>query len=89
MKNVKRFIVMKYPLYEYDLEDIQEVFHGLQKKLRQIDNTCELLAIPHDWEFMELNREQLLQIRDFIDMILERKKNDTNSETGTGSEDCG
>ena len=88
MENVKRFIVMKYPLYEYNLDEVQEIYHRLQKKLQQIDNTCDLLAIPHDWEFMELDKEQLLQIRDFIDMILERKENDIDSETGTGSKDC-
>lgn len=87
MKNVKRFIVIKYPLYEYDLDEVQEIYHGLQKRLQQIDSTCDLLAIPHDWEFMELNKEQLLQIRDFIDMVLERKENDIDSETGTGPKD--
>ena len=84
---MKRLIVIKYPLYAYSLNEVVEIYRSLQEKLQQIDSTYDLLAIPHDWEFMELDKEQLLQIRDFIDMVLERKENDINSETGTGPKD--
>ena len=84
---MKRLIVIKYPLYAYSLNEVVEIYRSLQEKLQQIDNTYDLLAIPHDWEFMELDKEQLLQIRDFIDMVLERKENDIDSETGTGPKD--
>ena len=34
-----------------------------------------------------MSREELIQVKGILDWILEKKNNDTNSETRTGTED--
>lgn len=79
MKN-ERYIVLQYPIYELDLQAVHDIFHDVQNALPEYN----VIAIPECIKWFEMSREELMQVRGILDWILE-KKNDINSETGTGS----
>lgn len=79
MKNDK-YIVLQYPLGELDLQTVHDIFHCAQDALPEYN----VIAIPECIKWFEMTREELMQVRGILDWILE-KKNDSDSEAGTGT----
>jgi len=81
--NDKEYIVLQYPLERLDVQTVYEIFHNVQEGFPEY----KVVAIPECIQWFEMSREELIQVRGILDWILEKKNNDTNSETRTGTED--
>lgn len=81
-----KYIVLQYDRESMALDEVHDIYYAVNEIAKHLD--MQVIAIPSAVHWMEMTREELTQIRNIIDWILE-KKNDTNSETRTGSKDCG
>lgn len=86
MKNEK-FVVVQFPFEEYDACRIQDIFEAISTRVANVTG-METIMIPSDCTWNLLTREQLINIRNTIDILLENK-NDFNSETRARIENCG
>lgn len=80
-----RYILLQYPLWELDLEQLHEVVYAAQEAVK--DANLKVIAIPECIKWYELSREELLQVRNILDWVLELKGNDTYSEARARIED--
>ena len=81
-----KYIVLQYDREDLALNEVHDIYYAVNEIAKHMD--MQVIAIPSAIHWMEMTREELIQVRNILDWILE-KKNDTNSETGTGSADCG
>ena len=81
-----KYIVLQYDREDLALDEVHDIYYAVNEIAKHMD--MQVIAIPSAIHWMEMTREELIQVRNILDWILE-KKNDTNSETGTGSADCG
>ena len=81
-----KYIVLQYDREDLALDEVPDIYYAVNEIAKHMD--MQVIAIPSAIHWMEMTREELIQVRNILDWILE-KKNDTNSETGTGSADCG
>ena len=81
-----KYIVLQYDREDLALDEVHDIYYAVNEIAKHMD--MQVVAIPSAIHWMEMTREELIQVRNILDWILE-KKNDTNSETGTGSADCG
>ena len=82
MENEKRYIVLQYPLGELDINQVYEIHQNIHEIVARYG--LDVLSIPSCVSWCEMSAEELQQVKGLIDFLLE-KKNDTDSETGTGT----
>lgn len=81
-----KYIVLQYDMNAIAVDEMCNLHEAVKKIAQNME--MDVVTIPSAIHWMEMSREELLQVRGILDWVLE-KKNDTNSETGTGSADCG
>lgn len=67
----KPYLLLKYPIYEYNLEEVKEIYQHVKDCLPE---DITLIAIPHDWTWEELSYDDIMQLKKMIDIILENKE---------------
>lgn len=77
-----KYIVLQYDINDIALDEMCDI-HEAVKKIAQ-NMKMDVITIPSAIHWMEMSREELLQVRGILDWVLE-KKNDTNSEAGAGT----
>lgn len=82
MENEKRYIVLQYPLGELDINQLYEIHQNIHDIVSQYG--LDVLSIPSCISWSTMSAEELQQVKGLIDFLLE-KKDDTDSETGTGT----
>lgn len=80
-----KYIVLQYDRNDLALDEIHDMHYAVNEIAKRMN--MQVITIPSAMHWMEMTREELIQVRNILDWILE-KKNDTDSETGTGSADC-
>lgn len=81
-----KYIVLQYDMNNIAVDEICNLHEAIKKIAQNME--MDVITIPSAIHWTEMSREELLQVRGILDWVLE-KKDDTNSETGTGSTDCG
>jgi hypothetical protein len=81
MENEK-YIVLQYDMGEIALDEVHDIYYAVNEIAKHMN--MQVIVIPSAIHWMEMSREELIQMRNIIDWILE-KKHDSNSEAGTGS----
>lgn len=86
MKNEKKFFVVQYPWNEIDIMTLRDIYDDFTTTIKKF---CDhgVVFMPDILQLKEMTREELIEVRNMLNDMLENN-NDTNSETGTGSEDC-
>lgn len=84
MKNEK-FVVIQFPFEEYDVCRAQDIFEAISTRVANVAG-METIMIPSDYTWNTLTKEQLLEIRNTIDIILE-SKDDSYSKARARIED--
>lgn len=87
MENEKKYFVVQYPLWELDVQTLHKLFEDMKATLAEFTDD-PLIMMPNVCQFTEMTREQLEEVKKLLNYALE-KKDDTNSEAGTGAKDCG
>lgn len=80
-----KYIVLQYDMNAIAVDEMCSLHEAVKKIAQNME--MDVVTIPSAIHWMEMSREELLQVRGILDWVLE-KKNDTNSETGTGLTDC-
>lgn len=70
MNEEKNYLVLKYPLECYTLDEVKEIYNGILKIMEELDPSCKIIALPVEWEWNKLTKEELLQLRNMIDYII-------------------
>jgi len=83
-----RVVVIKFPTWSYQPQDIVNQFKGISQFLQEKGYDWDVIMIPRDCEWTEMTYEELRNFRDSINEILEEKPNDSNNEARTGIEAC-
>lgn len=89
MIDEKKYLVLKYPLDDYTLDEVRSIYDSIVKQMKELDPTCRVIAIPMDWEWLSLTPEQLQQMSNAFKWIMEHNEDDINSETRAGAKNCG
>ena len=61
------------------------MYHAVNEIAKYLD--MQVIAIPSAIHWFEMSREELIQVKNIIDWILERKNNDSYSEARARIED--
>ena len=77
-----KYIVLQYDRECMTLDEVFTAYQGINDTAKQMG--MQVIVIPSAIHWMEMTREELIQVKGIIDWILE-KKDDTNSEAGAGS----
>jgi len=65
--NKRNYIVVKVPLFDFPMEEVQELFERIREAL---PNEYNLIIIPRDVDWCELNKTELYQMRDMLNEVL-------------------
>jgi len=76
MENEKRYAVIQFPMWEYDVDQLQSIY-------KSISNSVEIpvIMIPHEFSWREMSLEQLKQMRDLIDKVIIPSREDQEHDT--------
>ena len=80
-----KYIVLQYDMNEIAVDEIYDIHHTVSEIAKNMNMT--VITIPSAIHWMEMDREELLQVRGIIDWILEKKGHDTYSEARARIED--
>lgn len=80
-----KYIVLQYDREEIALDEIHDIYHVVNEIAKHMN--MQVIAIPSSVHWFEMSKEELIQVRNIIDWILERKGNDTYSEARARIED--
>ena len=80
-----RYIVLQYDREEIALDEIHDIYHAVNEIAKHID--MQVIAIPSSVHWFEMSREELIQVKNIIDWILEKKQNDTYEQARARIED--
>ncbi len=80
-----KYIVLQYDMNEIAVDEIYDIYHAVSEITKNMNMTA--IAIPSAIHWIEMDREELLQVRGIIDWILEKKEHDTYGEARARIED--
>lgn len=72
----KKYIVIQYNLDDVSVNEILNIHKTLSESIKT--DGIQIITIPSVVNWMSMSREELLQVRDTLDLILE-KKDDINT----------
>lgn len=80
-----KYIILQYNRDQIALDELHDIYYAVNEIAKNID--MKVIAIPDAIHWMEMSREELIQVRNILDWVLEKKDNDTYSEARARIED--
>ena len=80
-----KYIVLQYDMGELALDELHDIHYAVNEIAKHID--MQVITIPSCVHWMEMSKEELIQVRNIIDWILEKKQNDTYEQARARIED--
>ncbi len=80
-----KYIVLQYDREQIALDELHDVYHAVNEIAKHLK--MQAIAIPSSVHWFEMSSEELVQIKNIIDWILEKKGHDSYSEARARIED--